>query len=86
MLQSIIQIIVNILVSIMDIIPEPTEALTLGIPMAETIVWFIEILTLVNYILPVDDLIRMFIALMILHNFNLVWKVITRIWDALPLT
>lgn len=83
MLENIIETIVNILIIIIDVLPSVTEY---GIPVPEIIAWFGSILYMVNYIVPVDDILKMIILLVVLDHFHITWKALTRIWDALPFT
>ena len=48
--------------------------------------WFNGILSMGAYFLPVADFLVMFGISLVVLNFEIVWKTITRIWDALPFT
>lgn len=48
--------------------------------------WFINVLSGVSYFLPITDFLIMFGLWMAITNFQIVWKLLQRIWDALPFT
>lgn len=48
--------------------------------------WFVNIMSASSYFLPLTDFILMFGIWMLVTNFTIVWKIIQRIWDALPFT
>lgn len=56
------------------------------IPMAQFLVWFIDLLNLVSYLLPVKGLLTIFFLWLAIKNFHFIWRLIQRVWDALPLT
>lgn len=47
---------------------------------------FVEMLQVISYFLPVGDIIVMLRIWFGIYTFNIVWKLIQRLWDALPLT
>lgn len=48
--------------------------------------WFTEIVSLSAYFLPLADFFAMMGIWFFVVNFNIIWKSIQRIWDALPFT
>jgi hypothetical protein len=48
--------------------------------------WFTSTVQLSAYFLPLADFFLMFGIWMVVVNFSIVWKIIQRIWDALPFT
>ncbi|WP_041719185.1 hypothetical protein [Alkaliphilus oremlandii] len=48
--------------------------------------WLVNILSTVAFFLPIVDLLTIFGIWVGIRNFDIVWKVIQRIWDALPFT
>ena len=53
---------------------------------SEFLDWFTDIVSTVSYFLPMADLLLMFGLWFAITNFEILWKIITRIWDALPFT
>ena len=48
--------------------------------------WFQNIVNMSAYFLPLADFFLMFGIWMLVTNFQIVWKIIQRVWDALPFT
>jgi hypothetical protein len=48
--------------------------------------WFTSTVQLSAYFLPLGDFFLMFGIWMVVINFSIVWKIIQRVWDALPFT
>lgn len=48
--------------------------------------WFVNILKGVSYFLPITDFLIMFGVWIAVTNFQIVWKLLQRLWDALPFT
>lgn len=81
-IESILNIIKGAMLMILNLIPEINFNLNLS-GVSET---FIDILELVAYVLPVRDILLMFGIWFGIYSFNIAWKLIQRIWDALPFT
>lgn len=78
------KLIVDALIGMINIIPDASGGLR--IPVAETLAWFAQLLYTVNYVLPIGELIKMFVVVVVVYNFAIVWKLVFRVWDALPFT
>lgn len=48
--------------------------------------WFTDIVNASVYFLPIADFLAMFAIWLVVVNFNIIQKLVTRIWDALPFT
>lgn len=48
--------------------------------------WFTDILSVSSYFLPVTDFLIMMGIWFAATNFEIIWKTLQRIWDALPFT
>jgi hypothetical protein len=48
--------------------------------------WFVNIINLSAYFLPLTDFFIMMGIWLLVTNFQIVWKIIQRVWDALPFT
>lgn len=48
--------------------------------------WLIEIIQLSGYFLPLTDFVVMFGIWFMVTNFEIIWRTLMRIWDALPFT
>lgn len=48
--------------------------------------WFTDILSASAYFLPLIDFVIMLGIFVAVTNFEIIWKTIQRIWDALPFT
>lgn len=48
--------------------------------------WFTDILSASAYFLPLVDFLAMFGIWLLVVNFEIIWKGIQRVWDALPFT
>lgn len=87
-IEAIVNAIVALLKGIMATFP---DSLTLkpdvvNIPVAETMTWLVGIFASVAYVLPVTDILHMILVNFVVHNFAILWKLLFRIWDALPFT
>ena len=72
-----------LLISFINILPSfPTFELKI----AEMVSWLLDLIATVSYLLPLDTLIPIFFAVIAIQTFHFWWKLIQRIWDALPLT
>ena len=48
--------------------------------------WFSNICASVTYFLPLTDFLTMFGIWVLVMNFAIVWRLLQRVWDALPFT
>lgn len=48
--------------------------------------WFTDIMSASAYFLPLADFLIMFGIWLFVVNFEIIWKAIQRVWDALPFT
>ena len=81
-LEFLLSIIKALLLGIMSLLPSMT-ALQLPTGFIE---WFLTIMNTSSYFLPLADFLIMFGIWLMVTNFQIIWKTITRIWDALPFT
>lgn len=71
------------LIWLIDLVPVPEVSLG---GLDSVINSFVEMLQVISYFLPVSDIIVMLRIWLGIYTFNIVWKLIQRLWDALPLT
>ena len=81
-LEGILSLIKALLLSILGILPD-LELIQLPSGFMQ---WFSSIVSASGYFLPLTDFFIMFGIWMMVTNFQIIWKTITRIWDALPFT
>lgn len=81
-LELIFDVIFGLLFIVINLIPNLTF---IQLP-AEFIVWFANIIVMSAYFFPVSDFFIMIGIWLMVANFHLAWKVLTRLWDALPFT
>ena len=81
----ITELLINIFVIPLNLIISLLPTLNFRTLPSEITVWFANILLSVGYFLPVADLLVIFGLWMLVINFNVVWKLILRIWDSIPL-
>lgn len=80
----ITELLINIFVTPLELIISLLPSLHFKTLPYELAVWFANILMSVGYFLPVADLLVIFGLWMLVVNFNIVWKLILRIWDSIP--
>lgn len=83
LIEGILNLIKGALLWFINLIPTP-ESIEVGIGgIANT---FVEIVQSVAYILPIGDIMIMFGVWFAINAFTIGWRLIQRIWDALPFT
>lgn len=80
--EVILNLLKTLLIGLINLLPS-LDGLTLP---AGFISWLQNIIGLSAYFLPIVDFLIMFGFWILVINFQLVWKVIQRVWDALPFT
>ena len=80
----ITELIINIFVTPLELTFSLLPTLNLLNLPNELGLWFSNILIAVGYFLPVADLLVIFGLWMLVVYFNVVWKIILRIWDSIP--
>lgn len=80
----ITELLINIFVIPLELIISLLPSLNFLTLPSELAVWFANIFMSVGYFLPVADLLVIFGLWMLVVNFNVVWKLILRIWDSIP--
>lgn len=80
----ITELLINIFVIPLELIISLLPSLHFKTLPYELAVWFANIFMSVGYFLPVADLLVIFGLWMLVVNFNVVWKLILRIWDSIP--
>jgi len=79
--EFILDVFKNSLVWLIGLVPVPE--ISLGDSVINS---FIEMFQVISYFLPVRDILIMLNIWLGICTFNVVWKLIQRFWDALPLT
>lgn len=80
--EGILNIIKSVMIWFFNLIPAHVQTVGAGLGgVAET---FIDIIQSVAYVLPVGDILIMFGIWFGIYTFAISWKIIQRIWDALP--
>lgn len=83
----IVEVILNIfktvLIWLVGLVPAPEVNLSGLDTMINS---FIEMLQAIAYFFPVGDIILILRIWLGIWTFNIVWKLVQRLWDALPLT
>lgn len=80
-LEGLISLIVGALKGVLSLLPQ----IDAGIP-AGIVTTFMQWIYGIGYILPVGDFFIMLGIWFAVTNFHLIWKIIQRLWDALPFT
>ena len=79
-IEAILNIFKSALIWLIGLVPAPEISLGLGAVVNS----FIEMLQVASYFLPVGDILVMFQIWFSIYTFSIVWKLIQRLWDALP--
>ena len=80
-LEGLISLIVGALKGVLSLLPQ----IDAGIPV-DIVTTFTQWIYGIGYILPIGDFFIMLGIWFAVTNFHLIWKIIQRIWDALPFT
>lgn len=80
-IESIFDAIKVLLVGMFKLMP----TLSVTIP-SDLLSWFSDLINAVAWFFPVSDVFLIFGIWVTVTNFNLLWKLIQRVWDALPFT
>lgn len=80
-LEGIISLIVGALEGIFSLLPK----IDAGIP-PDIATDFMQWIYGIAYVLPVTDFLIMLGIWFVVTNFHVIWKLIQRLWDALPFT
>lgn len=81
-IESLLNGIKSAIIFILDLLPDmPGASLPAGF-----INWFTDVFSLSAYFLPLGDFIVMLGIFLFVTNFEFFWKLIQRVWDALPFT
>lgn len=82
--EGILNLILDVMQWFFNLIPAPEQTAGAGLNgVGET---FVDIIQGVAYVLPVGDILIMLGIWYGLYTFTIAWKIIQRIWDALPFT
>lgn len=81
-LESIFNLIKAAVLFVLDLLPAMDF---LQIPTG-FMVWFTDIIATSAYFLPLTDFLIMFGIWLMVTNFEIIWRTLMRIWDALPFT
>lgn len=73
--------VASLLLAVLDFIP----TLRITIP-SDLLSWFSDLINAVAWFFPISDVFLIFGIWVTVTNFNLLWKLIQRVWDALPFT
>lgn len=83
-IESILNGIKVVMMWLFNLIPAPEQTAGAGLGgVADT---FVDIIQGVAYVLPVGDILIMLGIWYGIYTFTIGWKLIQRIWDALPFT
>ena len=82
--EGILNIIRYVMIGLLNLIPAPEQAAGAGL--GGVALTFIDIIQGVAYVLPVGDILIMLGIWFGIYTFTIQWKIIQRIWDALPFT
>jgi hypothetical protein len=80
-LEGLISLIVGALKGILSLLPQ----IDAGIP-ADIATGFMQLIYGIGYVFPVIDFLIMLGIWFAVTNFHVIWKLIQRLWDALPFT
>lgn len=80
-IEGLISLIIGAFKGILSLLPQ----LNAEIP-ADIATTFLDLIYGISYIFPVGDFIIMMGIWFAVTNFHVIWKLIQRLWDALPLT
>lgn len=80
-LEVLISLIVGTLKGVLSLLPQ----IDAEIP-DDIVTTFMQWIYGIGYILPVSDFFIMLGIWFVVTNFHLIWKIIQRLWDALPFT
>lgn len=82
LVELIVAPIVGVFVGLMNLLPSFSAFV---IPQV-VLTWFGNVLFMASYFLPVGDFLIMLGIWLAVVNFSVVWRLIQRVWDALPFT
>lgn len=80
-LEGLISMIVGALKGILSLLPQ----IDANIP-ADIATDFMQWIYGIGYVFPVTDFLVMLGIWFVVTNFHVIWKIIQRLWDALPFT
>ena len=81
--QAIINFFINIFVYIVDLLPESLSGISIPSNIFSALDYLGE---LSAYFLPIADIALIFGFMLAITNWRLIYSIVMRIWDALPLT
>lgn len=80
-LEGLISLIVGTLKGVLSLLPQIDAEIPVDI-----VTTFKQWIYGIGYILPVSDFFIMLGIWFVVANFHIIWKLIQRLWDALPFT
>jgi len=81
-IEGILNGIKDVMMWLLNLLPSPEQTAGAGLGgVSET---FIDIIQGVAYVFPVGDILLMLGIWFGIYTFTIAWKIIQRIWDALP--
>lgn len=81
-IEALVTVVVTILKGVLLLVPNLSA---IQIPTG-FITWFMNIVNATAYFLPLTDFFVMMGIWFAVVNFQIIWKTLQRIWDALPFT
>lgn len=81
-LETILNLIKLAILGVLSLLPS-MDLLQLPVGFME---WFTNIIATSGYFLPLTDFFIMFGIWIVVTNFEIIWRTLMRIWDALPFT
>lgn len=80
-LEAIMTLFISVLTSLISVLP------VIEIPIPSGLVgWFEGILTAASMFLPISSMLTILGLDILITNFSIVWKLIMKVWKALPFT
>ena len=80
--ELILQPVQNLLIFVISLVPD-LDIITIPVGLLS---WFTNVVGGISYFLPMTDLLAIFGLWLLTKNFHIIWKIIQRLWDAIPLT
>ncbi|HYK74655.1 MAG TPA: hypothetical protein VEV44_16290, partial [Pseudoneobacillus sp.] len=82
--EMIIELILNIFIGGFSLLLDLLPTIDINLPQG-FMSWLLDIFEMSGYFLPIGDFLAMMGIWFLVVNFHIIWKLIQRIWDSLPL-
>lgn len=80
-IEGLLSVFITVLTPLISALPTISFDVPSGL-----INWIKNILTMSSMFLPIPTLLKLFALDILITNFNIVWKLIMKAWNALPFT